>query len=90
MKLDECIGLYHGTLSTELEIARDGAIAILCPCCQGSGEHDSLPGNNPDNNAYPCVTCAGRGDINREFQERKQPKAPDGTPAKSPAKSPAP
>ena len=68
-----------GTITTSLEIDKHGRIQILCPCCRGAGEHDSLPGNNPHNHAYPCRTCQGSGDIDHEFRERQFRKPPPRT-----------
>ena len=67
--LEECMELTKGAMQTELEIRADGRIHVLCPCCEGAGEHDTLPGNNPDNNVYRRRTCEGQGDIDREFRE---------------------
>ena len=34
---------------------------ILCPCCQGSGEHPC--GRGPELEDYPCMTCQGEGEL---------------------------
>ena len=70
--LEECKELATGTLRTEIEIRKDGKIHLLCPCCEGSGEHDTLPGNNPARDVYRCQTCQGEGHIDQAFQESQQ------------------
>ena len=34
---------------------------ILCPCCQGSGEH--CHGRGPELEDYPCAACQGEGEL---------------------------
>ena len=56
--------LEHGEMTLLTEVHRDGNMTVLCPCCGGSGEHDTHSGNDPANCAYPCRTCGGTGALN--------------------------
>ena len=61
---EDCLDLSEaGSHRAELEIDRNGEITLSCPCCEGSGEHTDLPGNNPQALEYSCRTCDGRGVI---------------------------
>ena len=54
--LEECRDLTEpGERAIQVEIHSDGTMTVLCPCCDGGGEHDTHSGNDPDNCAYPCL-----------------------------------
>ena len=62
--LEECRDLTEpGERAIQVEIHSDGTMTVLCPCCEGGGEHDTHSGNDPDNCAYPCRTCDGGGTL---------------------------
>ncbi len=65
-ELPECTDINaKGAYSLDLEVREDGSRRLVCPCCQGSGEHPSHPGNNPDGLDPPCGTCQGEGDLDK-------------------------
>ena len=62
--VEPCIDLStQADHKVELEITDKGQFILSCPCCQGAGEHQDRPGNNPMANAYKCHTCRGDGTI---------------------------
>ena len=63
-RTQECMDLRTpDTYQVRLEVNSKGEQALLCPCCEGNGEHSNLSGNNPAAVLYPCGTCDGRGEI---------------------------
>ena len=63
-KTQECLDLRRpDTYEVRLEVNSKGERALLCPCCEGNGEHSNLSGNNPAAVLYPCGTCGGSGEI---------------------------
>ena len=63
-RTQECLDLrMPDTYQVRLEVNSKGEQALLCPCCEGNGEHSNLSGNNPSAVLYPCGTCDGNGEI---------------------------
>lgn len=65
LTIQECRDLLEpGERTLQAEVHRDGTMTILCPCCEGCGEHDTHSGNDPGNCAHPCGSCGGTGTLN--------------------------
>ena len=63
-KPEDCLDIDRKeTHKVELEIDQEGNATIICPCCEGEGEHPDRPGNDPTAQVYPCQTCEGRGTL---------------------------
>ena len=63
-KGEECTDIrIPGAYRMELEVSRDGEAMLRCPCCEGAGEHQDRPGNDPMAMNYNCRTCDGMGNI---------------------------
>ena len=60
----ECLDIHRpDTYEVRLQVTPSGEQILTCPCCDGSGEHSNLPGNNPHAVLYPCGTCEAAGEI---------------------------
>ena len=47
-KPEDCLDIGRKeTHKVELEIDQEGDATIICPCCEGEGEHPDRPGNDP-------------------------------------------
>ena len=52
-------------------MSRDGEAMLRRPCCEGAGEHQDQPSNNPMAMNHNCRTCEGMGNIKpSRFQEK--------------------
>ena len=61
---EECLDIGRKeTYKVELEIDQEGNATIICPCCEGDGEHPDRAGNDPTAQVYQCQTCDGRGTL---------------------------
>ena len=61
---EECLDIGRKeTYKVELEIDQEGDATIICPCCEGDGEHPDRAGNDPTAQVYQCQTCEGRGTL---------------------------
>ena len=61
---EECLDIgKKETYKVELEIDQEGDATIICPCCEGDGEHPDRAGNDPTAQVYQCQTCEGRGTL---------------------------
>ena len=52
-----------GTITLSLEVYQEGRAELLCPCCDGNGEHSTHSGNDPRDLAYTCSACEGYGTL---------------------------
>ncbi len=85
-ELPECTDINEkGVYVLEMEVRTNGTRSLVCPCCLGSSEHSSLPGNNPDNVDYPCRTCDGAGDLDKVIPINGERQKPGRGPAWEPA-----
>ena len=71
-QINECLDLRHPDVyELRLEVTPSGDQILTCPCCDGSGEHSNLMGNNPAAVLYPCGTCTGNGEIELNLTHTK-------------------
>jgi hypothetical protein len=56
ISVDECT--IEGIHTTEIQFT-DGLATVICPCCQGEGEHQY--GRGPYSDTYQCDSCKGVG-----------------------------